>query len=364
MQRFSSNSARIPGIDVLRVVLSFCVVVIHVLFYGGFRTHADFNNPGFYVLWFLGITVVCTVNCFAMISGFVMYGRQVKYTTILRLLLTALYHGLFITAVFHFCLPDAVSAANWIQAVFPVSQYEYWYLTAYFGVFFLAPLVIRGMEALSKKQATLLVITLIAVFSVLPTVTGTDAFGLSLGYSVLWILVMFIIGTYLRKYSHTLIIKKTMLLGVFAGCILISCLGMLASVLDPSINGMMLVEYTSPTLVIAAMAVLLLFSDLDISTPVQKASVFCGPFVFSIYLLHEHPLVREHIIRDRFVGALDLPVVLQVAAVLVIAAGIWLTCFALEWVRHWIFRFLGVDMLLQRLEKRLQDWSCDSPEPT
>ena len=243
----------------------------------------------------------------------------------------------------------------------PVSQYEFWYFTSYFGVFFLAPVLIRGMESLPKKQATALVVSLVVIFSVLPTVTGRDPFDLKLGYSVLWILVLFVIGTFLRKYWDTFKIAKPVLLWTFAGCILVTCLGMFASVLNPSFNGMVLVEYTSPTIVIAAIAVVLLFASMQVPALVRKVSDYCVPFTFSIYLLHEHPLVRQYIIQDRFVSVLSLPAAFQVLAVVAITFGIWLICFVLEWIRQWIFRLLGVEKFLRRLEERFLEWCNDSP---
>ena len=88
MQASAVKTDRNSGIDLLRVILSFCVITIHILHYGGFRAHADMGNTATYFLWFLGVVIDCTVNCFAIVSGFVLYNHQIKYTKILRLLLT------------------------------------------------------------------------------------------------------------------------------------------------------------------------------------------------------------------------------------------------------------------------------------
>jgi surface polysaccharide O-acyltransferase-like enzyme len=336
--------------------------MIHVLFYGGFRTHGDFSNSGTVALWILGLSIVCTVNCFALISGFVLYGQKLKYMGILRMLLSVLYHGIFITAAFQIFMPDAVDPYNWIQALFPVSQYEFWYFSAYFGVFLFAPVLIRGMEVMPKKQATFLVICLIVVFSLIPTAAGADPFGTNLGYSVLWILILFVTGTYLRKYHRSFSIRKPVLLCIFGGCILITCLGLFVSVLNPAVNGMGLMEYTSPTIVVAAIALVLLFSTLEIPVPIQKFSLSCVSLTFGIYVVHEHPLVRRYIMEDRFLPVMELPAVAQILAVVGITVGIWLICFALEWLRQQIFRLLRVEQHLRKLEDLLQAWFSDSPE--
>lgn len=353
MQKTHIISERIYGLDLLRVLLSICVVTIHILHYGGFRSHADSSTLGFYFLWLWGIIIDCTVNCFAIITGFLLYIRGFKYTNIIRLYLIVLYHGLLITLAFQQFYPEFVTKSHWLQAMFPISQNEFWYFTAYSGVFFFAPILTSGMRSLSKKQATALVFSLVIIFSILPTLTNRDPFGLDRGYSVLWILVMFLIGTYLGKYYDTFRLKSSTLVSIFLGCILFTCLGMIASVLNPSVNGNVLIEYTSPTIVLAAISVVLLFSSMKVSHRVQRIAVFCLPFTFSTYLIHEHPLIRQYLIYDRFVSVLSLPAVVQVISVLIISLIIWGFCFFLDYVRYSLFRFFKIDDMLLRMERQL-----------
>jgi len=353
MQKTHITSERIYGLDLLRVILSICVVTIHILHYGGFRSCADSSTLGFYFLWLWGIIIDCTVNCFAIITGFLLYIRGFKYTNIIRLYLIVLYHGLLITFAFQLFSPEFVTQSNWLQALFPISQNEFWYFTAYSGVFFFAPILTNGMHSLPKKQATALVFLLIVILSVLPTLTNQDPFGLDRGYSVLWILVMFLIGTYLGKYHDTFSLKSSTLIFIFLGCVLITCLGMIASVFYPSINGNALIEYTSPTIVLAAITVVLLFSSMKVSPMVQRIAVFCMPFTFSTYLIHEHPLIRQYLIYDRFVSVLSLPVVLQIVSVLIISLVIWGFCFFMDYVRYILFRFFKIDEMLLRMEHQL-----------
>ena len=51
---------------------------------------------------------------------------------------------------------------------------------------------------------------LVVVFSVLPTVMGADPFSSNGGYSTVWLLILFIIGTYIRKYGEILKTKGSM----------------------------------------------------------------------------------------------------------------------------------------------------------
>lgn len=354
MQTDSFKSERLHGIDVLRVILSFCVITLHILYYGGFWEQADPSDPTFYFLWFVGIAIDGTVNCFAIITGFVLYNKPTKYSGVLYRFLTVLYHGLLITALFWIFCPEIVHKANWIQALFPIAYEEFWYFTAYFGAFFFAPLVSKGMQALSRKQANVLVLALILVFSIIPTATGKDPFHLKYGYSAFWLLILFTIGAYLRKYHMEFRFRPRFYACLFAGCILVTCLGVVLSMVYPSFYGMRLIEYTSPTIVLAAIAIVLLFASVRVSPGLQKICVFCTSFTFSIYLLHEQPLVRQSLINDRFVPVLSLSGVLQLAIILASTVVIWVVCFCLDLIRQLVFRILKIDSLLHKVDKRLQ----------
>ena len=354
MHSLSSKTERIHGIDFLRVLLSLCAIMIHVLHYGGPRTQADPSTPEFYALWLLGAAITCTVNCFALVSGFVLYGQEFKYTNILRLYFAVLYHGLVITALFNTILPDTVSQTNRFMALLPVTHSEFWYFTAHFGLFFFVPLLTNGMQSLQKKQADILIASLFFVFSVLPTATGKDPFHLQRGYSTLWLMILFIAGTYLRKYYAGFKLRKSVLIAVYISSVLLSCFGVVLSVFNPHINGMRLIDYTSPTIVLAAVAVILLFASMSVPKFICKISNFCAPFAFSIYLLHEHPLIRQNLIQDKFISILSLPALLQIFSIPAIALVIWSICFGMECIRRGIFRLLNFDSIIGRLEGYFQ----------
>ena len=355
------KAERNSGIDLLRVVLSFAIITLHILHYGGFQAHIRPDSLSFYILWLLGVLLSSAVNCFAIISGFVLYDSKIKHFNILRLFLTVVYHGIVVTLLFRIFFSQSVDNVNWIQAFLPITQEEFWYFNSYFGAFFLLPIVIAGMEKLPKKEADKLVISLVFVFSVIPLFSASDPFDLNEGYSALWLLVLFILGTYLKKFNAELKIKRVLLVGIFFICIAATCSAMALSAIFPALDGMTLMRYTSPTLVVAAVAVVLLFARLPVPAFIRKASSYCASFSFSIYLLHEHPLVREYLIQERFVFVLEWPAIVQVFAVFAITVGIWAVCFGLEWIRRLVFRLLRIDKVLKNAEEKYLQSNASVP---
>lgn len=51
---------------------------------------------------------------------------------------------------------------------------------------------------------------LIILFSVLPTIAKNDIFGINRGYSVIWLLVLYIIRAYIRENEYNFKFKSYM----------------------------------------------------------------------------------------------------------------------------------------------------------
>ena len=352
MKNPDSELIRNQGIDLLRIILSFNVIVIHLLNYGGPRTNASPSDLGFYLMWGWGLAINCAVNSFAIISGFVSYNKSFKYSSILRLYLTTLFHGLVITLLIALAFPGEIEPWNWFQALLPISTNEFWYFTAYCGLFVFMPLLVSGMRAITKKQATVLILTVIGAFSVLPTLSSVDMFGLQGGFSVLWIMAMFVLGMYLKKFYSSQKIKKRKLIFIYIISVAFTYIGMMGSLINPSFQGQRLMEYNSPTVVVAAITTVLFFSTVSCPMIIRKVADFCVPFTFSIYLIHDHPLVRRIFIYNCILPILEYAPLVQLIAVFGIAVLIWIGCFCLEYIRQAMFNLLGVNKLLHRINRR------------
>ena len=70
------------GIDCLRLVAMFMIVIIHILGKGGIVKAA--TGYKFAEAWFWEISTCCAVNCYAMISGYVYYSDSEKNFNYMR----------------------------------------------------------------------------------------------------------------------------------------------------------------------------------------------------------------------------------------------------------------------------------------
>ena len=91
------------NIDLFRIIAAFLVTVLHVLGKGGILKSTSPNEINYWIAWFLEIGAYCAVNCFALITGYVMYNKTIKAKSIIGLWFQVLFYSLLFTSLF-FCI--------------------------------------------------------------------------------------------------------------------------------------------------------------------------------------------------------------------------------------------------------------------
>ena len=66
------------GIDLLRMAAMFFVAALHIIGIGGVITGSELLSGQFLTAQFLRIAMLCAVNCYALISGFVGWDKKPK----------------------------------------------------------------------------------------------------------------------------------------------------------------------------------------------------------------------------------------------------------------------------------------------
>ena len=344
------------GIDLLRLAAMLLVAALHILGIGGVITGAELLSGQFLTAQFLRIAMLCAVNCYALISGFVGWGKRPKLSGFAMLWLRAVLYCAAITALYARTGPVDYRTA--LNAVLPVTTGQYWYLTAYAGLFVLMPLLNFVVQKMPKRELTAALGGILLLFCVLPISPLTDAFYLHDGYSVLWLAVMYLLGGYLGKYGVLSRLSRGKWLLVYLGAVLFAYVPRMAVLyLKPSYwsmgYGNILIEYTSPTIVLAAAALLAVFSRLKLPGWAENAVSRLSPHAFGVYLLHAHPLVFSHVLEDRFAALGTAPIPVLVGSVFAWALGIWLLGLCVDWLVGWFLKALKADQLLKKLDRLL-----------
>ncbi len=246
-----------------------------------------------------------------------------------------------------------------LLSFFPVTQTTVWYFTMYFCLFFFFPVLNAAIESLSRKtlRNTLFAITIL--FSVLPLLWANDTFKAEDGYSVIWLIVLYLIGAYIGKYNAFSKVKKRTAFLVFV-CVTVITWGMkyiienhFTSFFGRENNPDFLVNYTSVTVLTAGICMLILFRNMDLPLIIKRITAIIAPLTFSVYIIHVLPLIQINFIKDKFIHYNTFSAPVMILAVLGTAAVIFIACAALDFIRARVFNLLKVKERLNALENRI-----------
>lgn len=344
------------GIDLLRIVSMLLVVILHILGKGGILE--NLQTEGRYAVgWFLEIGAYCSVNCYALISGFVGFSEQPKthkYSRYILLWMQVAFYCILITAFFLIMHVEPISKKIILKAFFPVTFKEYWYFSAYTGVFFLIPWLNSAIRNFTKEEAAKLACWLGVLFSLYTTFSGmiADTFNVVDGYSFLWILIVYMIGACIKKCELHKKIKKKHSAVIAFGFIIFTWIWKIGigKLLNVSLLEDIWISYTSPTILGIAIALLVFFAQVDVKEYMRKAIAFISPAAFGVYLLHTHPFVFVYGIKGRFSGMANLPAWLLPFAVLAAAGIIFIIGVLIDKIREGIFKILKLNRLAEKIE--------------
>ncbi len=351
------------GIDALRLLAMFMVVVLHILGKGGVLQTAQGVQSK--VSWFLQIAAFCAVDCYALISGYTGYTEREKkyrYGKYFGMWLQAFFYSFGCTLLWYFAHPGSVSRADLAMSAFPVLTDQYWYFRAYTPLFFVIPWLNRLVRRCSEREVTGLVAVLFVLFSCYGTVAAlfADPFALKEGYSFVWLAFLYLAGAWMKKCR----IAERVSMRTAALAYLLSVLVTWGSrmaihrltvrVLGDTFGRNLLYNYTSPTVVLASGALLALSSGIRIEGICRKAVRFLAPASFGVYLLHRQDLVFDRFFNGTFRFIAVMPPWGIPPAVIGIALAVCAACLAIDKIRAWLFRICRIAQAGERIERRIR----------
>ena len=340
------------GIDLLRVLCIFGVVVLHILGHGRVLETAQTQN-GFSVSWLLEIIAYPAVNCFVLISGFVGYRAEKYYpklSNIFSLFITVLFYNIVICYALKHFFPLAISPKDTLNAFFPISTTQYWFFTSYFAMFLISPALNLFVHRARGKMLFVFVVAFI-VFCV--SSLKADPFILNRGYSFVWLSLIYVLGAIIKKYD---IKSKISVIGSLALVFIPTLITWLTKVLIHFFALSLIkyenifISYCSPTVVTSAVGLFCLFAKLNISK-CRKLISFFASSAFSVYLIHDNLNFSKLLIEGRFAFINDYRALLIPVFVLAFALAIFVLCTLVDKVRILLFNACCVKMLCEKLEK-------------
>ncbi len=347
--------ARILGLDLLRILSMVMIIGLHMLGQGGILSSAAEGSGSRYAAVGMQCLFYCAVDCYGLLSGYVSGVRRHHGAKLLLLWLEVVLYSLLFAVFFRWRYPQYVGRDAFVNAVLPVLTRQYWYFTGYFGLALVMPLLEGGLAKLESRRAVRGFFLMLLFLCLLPTLLHSDAFHLRGGYSMLWLLLLYLMGAALRRGSRFQRVGAVPLLLTAAVCYGLTLLSVLRPMNLPYTSGITLLNYTSPTVALFSACLLLLFSRLrGRGGRGEKLITGLGRCSFGVYILHTNPLLWYLAFRHNCLKSwAGLPAQLLVPAVLGAAVGAYLVCAGVDGLRLLVFRLLRLQELAEKLFERL-----------
>ena len=288
------------GIDLLKIVAMLFIVMGHAFYRGGMGllgAMSSVNGTGYE---FVNALIVCHVNCFVLCTGWLCCNREVKFRRVVNIWAQMVFYSLVFIIVAYCFFPD-VQITKWIGlcAIFPVAMGWYWFIAQYFLLMLMAPILNAALGSLDLRSVKKLLFMGFLVISVYPFVWRSDMWGVRGGFSAFWFAYLYLLAGAMK--IHGILLKtRTWLV----------CLALVLSVVG-LVTSMHLCEwlcrmggvktaftawesYTSPFLVVEAVAMLILFTRIKIeSVVIQRMLSLIAPSILSVYLIHSNMIFRQ-----------------------------------------------------------------------
>ena len=140
------------GIDALKILSMFMVVVLHILGQGGVLETLPQFCLRYNVAWLIEILCLCSVNCFALVTGYLNFEKKYTFKSLISLWFQVIFYTLLLTMVIKYFYPAQINYGYIGKMLFPTMGHSYWYFTAYVGLYLFIPLLNFIVEKADRVQ--------------------------------------------------------------------------------------------------------------------------------------------------------------------------------------------------------------------
>lgn len=346
------------GIDILKILSMFMIILLHLLGHGGVLKNTEVSTTQYNTAWLLETASYCAVNCYALVSGYVSaFHRDFKLSNYLLLWVQVLFYNAIFTVWGTHHLESTFTWSTFISILTPVSSSAYWYFTAYTGMYFLLPFFKSYFNNTPPKKLLSSILTLTLLFCILPTFQKSDSLRLDGGYHALWLIYLYIIGAYIKQYCPLNKTPGFLWLLSYIAIVLLSWGNLLiknhyvamGSTAGSYIN---LIQYTSPTILLAAISLLMFFSKINVGYYFKPIVSAIAPLTFGVYLIHDNKFVRNIVIRNSLQGIASERTSVLILSVLLLACCIFVVCILFDAVRNKLFQILHIKEIIKIIDKK------------
>lgn len=299
---------RQSGVELLRIIAMFLVLLIHANAWGEKWEYLNFDHSiGKTITTILFQTLSCVcVNIFVLISGW--FGIQFSMKGLLKFLFQCMF---FLFGIYFFMI--ALGKTN-----FSISGFAgclmflkwNWFIKTYLVLYIMSPILNRFMAQTNERELRRLLILFYTFQTLYGWLTNGAAF-FEYGQSVTSFVGLYLLAQYVRMYKFKRIeeyggAKIIMLsIGMFSALFFLTLFSVFYKV--DFVTGKIF-AYTSPCVILASLCLLILFVIANkkfTNTKLNHSINQIAASSFAVFLLHTNPCVFQEYYQSFFVGLFD-----------------------------------------------------------
>ena len=294
----TSTLKRNAGLDLLKILLMFMILLMHCFLFSGQLNKDLFEDGNSEIAWIIESFAIVAVNCYVLISGYFLVNSSCNRKKVFKLMIQVLTYSLIIFIIFKLGMKYSISWKDTLQSIFPITLKTYWFITSYIILYLLAPFLNIILKNTTKKEMQFLLgtITLISWLSSFLYYLKFDVIDTTKGYGILWLINLYFLAGYIRLHVHEKNNKSKYLLGYLVLSILIYATRVFILKANP--NNIVLSNifycYNSVLVTISSVCLFMFFKEVKIKNVyIQSAITKIAPLTLAIYIIHEHPLIKR-----------------------------------------------------------------------
>lgn len=321
------KKTRDSNLELLRIISIVLIIIGHVTW----ETNWHFSHIGIghlnaiESLWIGG---KLGVNIFALISAYFISTRtKFKVESIVRLWVEVLFYSWVILAISFIFRFHTLNAHNILKSFLPISFNGYWFITVYFFLYLIHPVLNQLIKVLDKKKYLFLLLVGFMYLFVFATFFRNNTAGS--GDTWITLVYVYFLGAYIRKYDLVSYFKdKKVWLVIGIGIQLVLMVMSIIAINYVQAKGIMgfnprhyaaLIMGNSPFQLIMSTLVFLLFANIRIKH--NKLINLYASATLGVYMMHTNYLAKDIIFDDivkmqRFENSYTI--ILEIAVALVL----------------------------------------------
>ncbi|HFK5529493.1 TPA: acyltransferase family protein [Elizabethkingia anophelis] len=291
--KLSDNNAKMTkrdnNVELLRIVLMFMIVILHMISHGlGFIPSLINNTKNIHINgfhFFLFNFTIIGVNSFVLISGY--YGINYKKESLIAIWKQALMSSLLIL-ILYYLIEGKAPIRFIVQSFIPILSNYWWYLSTYVLLFILSPFINKSIEKLDQKEFTFLIIMLFLCNCLGGYFFGT--FNANEGYSILNFLFLYFLARYCKVYNIFSKLKFT--ISFYLIVLLINfVIGYFLYQHNYYKYILKFYSYNNPLITLNSVLFVIVFLKMRVNIELRNIS----KLTLGVYLFHDNDLVRNNL---------------------------------------------------------------------